>query len=40
MFAYRLAVIRSKEKSTAIAVTGCEMSRGPHCLDNRLMDGG
>jgi hypothetical protein len=35
-----------RENSKAIPVTGrggpevCEMSRLPHCLDNRLIDGG
>jgi hypothetical protein len=41
-----LVDISRKSKSKAIPVTGCgglwdcEMLRIPHCLDNRLIDGG
>jgi hypothetical protein len=43
---YVVTVKKKKKKSKAIPVTGrgglegCEMLRIPHCLDNRLTDGG
>jgi hypothetical protein len=39
-------LVKSKKKTKAIRITGlgglecCEMLRVPHCLDNRLIDGG
>jgi hypothetical protein len=46
MLPYQLGVKVKKKKGNAIPVTGrggplgCEMSRLPHFLDNRLTDGG
>jgi hypothetical protein len=37
---YILNLNKSKKKSKAVPVTGREILRIPHCLDNRLADGG